>query len=205
MQSLNYIQYLKENIHIFKNKKVINNSNLPSNTKIRCGRVSLVGAGPGDPELLTRKAWRLINECDVLVYDALVSEELLEDLPRSIERYYVGKRVGQHSMKQTEICTLMVRLALQGKTVCRLKGGDPLVFGRLGEELDSLEKENIPYEVVPGITAASGCAASLGISLTERGLATRLRLIHYALSTSLLITLFRPMSLERLMQRRRTR
>lgn len=177
MQSLNYIQYLKNNLHFINKRKDINNSSLPSKRHSRCGSVSLVGAGPGDPELLTRKAWRLINECDVLVYDALVSEELLKDIPGSIERYYVGKRVGQHSMKQIEICTLMVRLALQGKTVCRLKGGDPLVFGRLGEELDALEKENIPYEVVPGITAASGCAASLGISLTERGLATRLRLI----------------------------
>ena len=177
MQSINYIQYLKNNLNFFKPKKDKNNSNLTLVRNHRSGSVSLVGAGPGDPELLTRKAWRLINECDVLVYDALISEEVLEGLPKSIERYYVGKRVGQHSMKQIEICTLIVQLALQGKNVCRLKGGDPLVFGRLGEELDALEKENISYEVVPGITAASGCAASLGISLTERGLATRLRLI----------------------------
>lgn len=182
MHSLNYLQFFKDHYINMKNKKVLNFKRVDSKLNQKTGSVALVGAGPGDPELLTRKAWRIINESDALVYDALISEELLESISPSIERHYVGKRVGQHSMKQHEICTLIVQLAKQGKKVCRLKGGDPLVFGRLGEELDALGLENIPYEVVPGITAASGCAASLGISLTERGLATRLRLITASFS-----------------------
>lgn len=141
------------------------------------GRVDLVGAGPGDPELLTLKAWRLINEADAIVYDALVSRELLDGITGQPELIYVGKRMGDHSATQDEICSIMVRLASKGKHVVRLKGGDPLVFGRLGEELDALHCENIPYSIVPGITAASGCAASLGFPLTERGKSTRLRLI----------------------------
>jgi len=143
----------------------------------RSGRVDLVGAGPGDPELLTRKAWRLMLEADVIVYDALVSQAMLAELPTSIRQIYVGKRAGQHSSSQTEICTLIVHLAKQGHKVVRLKGGDPLVFGRLGEELDALLTADIPYSVVPGITSASGTAANLGFSLTEREIAPRLRLV----------------------------
>lgn len=143
----------------------------------RSGRVDLVGAGPGDPELLTRKAWRLMLEADVIVYDALVSPAMLAELPDSIRLIYVGKRAGQHSSSQAEICTLIVHLAKQGHKVVRLKGGDPLVFGRLGEELDALLAADIPYSVVPGITSASGTAANLGFSLTEREIAPRLRLV----------------------------
>lgn len=167
--------------------RILNNSQNPDRNTIfsgfkrlfgnRSGRVDLVGAGPGDPELLTRKAWRLMLEADVIVYDALVSPAMLAELPNSIRQIYVGKRAGQHSSSQTEICTLIVHLAKQGHKVVRLKGGDPLVFGRLGEELDALLAADIPYTVVPGITSASGTAANLGFSLTEREIAPRLRLV----------------------------
>ncbi|GAA5526005.1 siroheme synthase [Microbulbifer aestuariivivens] len=146
------------------------------------GRVDLVGAGPGDPELLTRRAWNLLHQCDAVVYDALVSAELMASLPSRIERHYVGKRCGQHSVTQDEIGKLLCDLAQQGKHVVRLKGGDPLMFGRLGEELDQLIEAAIAYSVVPGIGAASGCAASVAMPLTERGLAKGLRLITASLS-----------------------
>ncbi|WP_428034410.1 uroporphyrinogen-III C-methyltransferase [Amphritea sp.] len=177
MLSIDFMRYLREWID---NKEGMGNkaSRLRSPRKhLPLGRVDLVGAGPGDPELLTLKAWRLINEADTIVYDALVSRELLEGITGNPELIYVGKRMGDHSATQTEICSILVRLAQRGKHVVRLKGGDPLVFGRLGEELDALRCENIPYSIVPGITAASGCAASLGFPLTERGKSTRLRLI----------------------------
>ncbi len=177
MLSIDFMRYLREWID---NKEGMGNkaSRLRSPRKhLPLGRVDLVGAGPGDPELLTLKAWRLINEADTIVYDALVSRELLEGITGNPELIYVGKRMGDHSATQSEICSILVRLAQQGKHVVRLKGGDPLVFGRLGEELDALRCENIPYSIVPGITAASGCAASLGFPLTERGKSTRLRLI----------------------------
>lgn len=145
------------------------------------GHVHLVGAGPGDPELLTRKAWRLLQQCDVLIYDALVSAALLAELPPTLERIYVGKRSGQHCVSQQEIGDLIVEQARLGKQVVRLKGGDPLIFGRLREELDSLKQAGIGYSIVPGITAAAGCAASCGFPLTERQTAPGLRLItaHY--------------------------
>ena len=143
----------------------------------RQGRVELVGSGPGDPELLTRKAWRLLQACDVLVYDALVSQALLDAIPSRIKRIYVGKRMGQHSVNQAEICTILVQQAQKGLNVVRLKGGDPLIFGRLGEEVDALIEAGIDYSIVPGITAASGSAAALGMPLTERETAPRLRLI----------------------------
>lgn len=177
MLSIDFMRYLREWID---NKEGMGNkaSRLRSPRKhLPLGRVDLVGAGPGDPELLTLKAWRLINEADTIVYDALVSRELLEGITGNPELIYVGKRMGDHSATQSEICSTLVRLAQKGKHVVRLKGGDPLVFGRLGEELDALRCENIPYSIVPGITAASGCAASLGFPLTERGKSTRLRLI----------------------------
>ncbi|WP_299199730.1 uroporphyrinogen-III C-methyltransferase [uncultured Amphritea sp.] len=177
MLSIDFMRYLREWI---SNKEGMGNraSRLRSPRKhLPLGRVDLVGAGPGDPELLTLKAWRLINEADTIVYDALVSRELLEGIKGNPELIYVGKRMGDHSATQSEICSILVHLAAEGKHVVRLKGGDPLVFGRLGEELHALRCENIPYSIVPGITAASGCAASLGFPLTERGKSTRLRLI----------------------------
>jgi len=137
------------------------------------GKVYLVGAGPGDPELLTRKAWRVLQSADVVLHDDLVPHELLSVLPVTAHVVNVGKRCGAKSISQDEINALMVQQAREGKIVARLKSGDPMLFGRAGEEMEALRAASIDFEIIPGVTAALGAAASAQISLTDRRHASR--------------------------------
>jgi len=139
-------------------------------------RVFLTGAGPGDPELLTLKAWRVINSADVILHDSLVDARIIALARPDAKCIDVGKRCGLHSVAQQEINRLLVDYALAGNIVVRLKGGDPMIFGRATEELQALEAHHIAYEVIPGITAATAAAASLGRSLTQRKVA---RAVHF--------------------------
>lgn len=139
--------------------------------------VFLVGAGPGDPDLLTVAAVKALGRADVVLYDALVGPGILELAPKSALRVFVGKRSGAHAMAQEAISALIAARAAAGKVVVRLKGGDPMMFGRAGEEIDHLKARGIPVTVIPGITAALGCAASAGVSLTRRGVAATVHFV----------------------------
>jgi len=145
--------------------------------RIEPGEVWLVGAGPGDPELLTRKAERLLAAASVVFYDALVGPDILDLAAPGARRVYVGKRSGRHSRDQSSIDRLIVEAALTGERVVRLKGGDPAIFGRATEELDACHAAGVPVKICPGVTAASAAAASAGLSLTLRGLARKLTFV----------------------------
>ena len=140
-------------------------------------RVFLVGAGPGDPDLLTIKAARAIAAADIIVHDRLVSDAILDTAPAVAARICVGKQPRRHPVPQDQINELLVRLARTGLTIVRLKGGDPFIFGRGGEEAEVLAEAGIPFQIIPGITAAQGCAASAAVPLTHRGLATGVRFV----------------------------
>ena len=144
---------------------------------IACGMVWLVGAGPGDPELLTRKAEKLIGAADIVFYDALVGQGVLDLIPPATQRVSVGKRAGRHSKDQASINNLLLAAAQAGKRVVRLKGGDPAIFGRTAEEVEHLSTHGIPVQICPGITAASAAVASVGAALTLRGSARQLSFI----------------------------
>jgi uroporphyrin-III C-methyltransferase len=139
--------------------------------------VFFVGAGPGDPDLLTVRALKVLRKADIVLYDALVGDAILDLIPAQAQRLPVGKRAGLRSVPQSEINRMLIRLARSGRTLVRLKGGDPAIFGRLGEEIAALEEGGISFTIVPGITAASAAAAASGISLTLRGRARRVQFV----------------------------
>lgn len=179
------IQQFLSNLHLTPNKQRSNWINHESITKKferrrtrgENGEVYLIGAGPGDAELLTLKAYRLIQQTDVVMFDWLVNPDIINMIPRHVERIFVGKKCGQHSMQQADICQLMVEVAQTGKNIVRLKGGDPAIFARAAEECEILAQHQIDFAIVPGITAASGASAYAGIPLTHRECAQSVRFI----------------------------
>jgi len=146
-------------------------------------QVTILGAGPGDAELMTIKGLKALQSADVVLFDWLVSKEVLELIPPQVEKIFVGKRCGQHSMQQATICELVVQQALMGKRVVRLKGGDPAIFARTLEETKLIAEHNIPFCIIPGITAASGASAYTGLTLTHRECAQSVRYVTASLKT----------------------
>src|SRR4030095_8879331 len=143
----------------------------------RLGKVYLLGAGPGDPDLLTLKGKNCLEQAEVILYDRLVNTELLEHAVQSAELIYVGKQAGKHCVNQTEIEELLIRKAREGKLVVRLKGGDPFVFGRGGEEAAALKRAGVPYEIVPGVSSAIAAPAYAGIPITPRSCASSVAIV----------------------------
>jgi uroporphyrin-III C-methyltransferase/precorrin-2 dehydrogenase/sirohydrochlorin ferrochelatase/uroporphyrin-III C-methyltransferase len=139
--------------------------------------VYLVGAGPGNADLLTLKAYRLMQQADVVIYDRLIGEDILDMIPATAQRIFVGKRSGHHSLPQDEINQLLVQLSTRHRHIVRLKGGDPFIFGRGSEEALFLKQHNIAFEIVPGVTAAAACSAYAGVPLTHRGLSRNVKLM----------------------------
>ncbi|MEP1445158.1 MAG: uroporphyrinogen-III C-methyltransferase [Paraglaciecola sp.] len=179
------IQQLLTNLHLTSNKQpskrvdhdLVNQEFERRRARSKNGEVYLIGAGPGDAELLTLKAYRLIQQTDVVMFDWLVNPDIIKMIPDHVERIFVGKKCGQHSMQQADICQLMVEVAQSGKNIVRLKGGDPAIFARAAEECDILAQHQIDFAIVPGITAASGASAYAGIPLTHRECAQSVRFI----------------------------
>ncbi|TRX53404.1 uroporphyrinogen-III C-methyltransferase [Thalassomonas sp. M1454] len=170
------------NSNLFSNKDKRNGLNKNTTLKgSKQGQVFLIGGGCGDAELLTMKAHRIIQSADVIMVDWLVNPDLYEYFPKHAKVEFVGKKCGKHSMHQDEICKVMLAHAQAGNTVVRLKGGDPSIFGRLAEETQILTNHNIPFAIIPGITAASGCAAYAGIPLTHRDCAQSVRFVTASL------------------------
>ncbi|GMI77958.1 urophorphyrin methylase 1 [Hibiscus trionum] len=165
---------LRKLLEVLKHKRESCSGHVPNNGP---GNVFLVGTGPGDPDLLTLKAVKVIQKADLLLYDRLVSNDVLDLVGPDVRLLYVGKTAGYHSRTQEEIHELLLSFAEAGANVVRLKGGDPLVFGRGGEEMDFLQQQGIQVKVIPGITAASGISAELGIPLTHRGVAISVRFL----------------------------
>ena len=162
------VNFHSERFHRLLTQFIPTSTKLTDKPRQKKGQVYFIGSGSGDPELLTLKAYRILQHADVILVDWLVDSEVKRYFPAEAEIIFVGKKQGRHSMAQAQICQLLTKQALQGKTVVRLKGGDPSIFGRLAEETQAMAEHNIPFAIVPGVTAASACGAYTGISLTDR-------------------------------------